>query len=138
MSEISQKIRACVRDPSVGGDFGEWGALRPDQRRQIRELCDICDEFEQTADALMQERSEWISVDERVPTTYNKYLVFKRGPHGGFLDIAYYTPNYTGQQVELEGRAVWFQFDSDWGDYELDNVTHWMPLPEPPKMKGGE
>lgn len=58
MSKISTRIRAYVNDPSVADDYGKWGALRPDQRRQIRELCDTCDEFERTADSLMQERRE--------------------------------------------------------------------------------
>lgn len=49
MSEISNRIRAYVNDPSVADQFGEWGALRPDQRRQIRELCDACDNYEKTA-----------------------------------------------------------------------------------------
>ena len=50
MSVISNKIRACVNDYSVSDHYGEWGALRPDQRAKIRELCDTCDMFEETAD----------------------------------------------------------------------------------------
>lgn len=56
MSKISERIRSYVNDPSVADEYGEWGALRPDQRKQIRELCDLCDKFEQTADALLQSR----------------------------------------------------------------------------------
>ena len=50
MSRIADKIRAYVNDYSVSEHYGEWGILRPDQRRLIRELCDTCDMFEKTAD----------------------------------------------------------------------------------------
>lgn len=55
MSVISAKIRAYVTDPSVSRHYGKWGALRPDQRRQIRKLCDTCDMFEETADRCYKE-----------------------------------------------------------------------------------
>ena len=55
MSETSTRIREYVNDLSVADYFGAWGALRPDQRRQIRELCDLCDMFEQTADKLNED-----------------------------------------------------------------------------------
>ena len=56
MSEISERIRAYVNDPTVAGDYGAWGALRPDQRGQIRALCDLCDAFERIADTLAEAR----------------------------------------------------------------------------------
>lgn len=58
MSAISEKIRSYVNDPTCADHYGAWGALRPDQRLQIRKLCDTCDEFERIADTLMQERRD--------------------------------------------------------------------------------
>lgn len=55
MSSISERIRSYVDDPTTSGNYGEWGALRPDQRRLIRKLCDICDIYEQAADAKQAE-----------------------------------------------------------------------------------
>ena len=49
MIGLSEKIRGYVSDPSVGANYGAWGALRPDQRKQIRELCDLCDLYEHAA-----------------------------------------------------------------------------------------
>ena len=51
MSRISDTIREYVNDPYVSDHYGEWGILRADQRRQIRQLCDACDGFEKAADA---------------------------------------------------------------------------------------
>jgi len=55
MSEISTRIREYVNDPTVSDHYGEWGALRADQRRQIRELCDTCDMYEKAADSIAAE-----------------------------------------------------------------------------------
>ena len=57
MSRISKQIRACVDDPESTGRlyYGEWGSLRPDQRRLIRKLCDECDAFERAADSFYAE-----------------------------------------------------------------------------------
>ena len=72
-------------------------------------------------------KSEWISVDERLPDKFGKYLVYRKSHYASYVDILAYDTN----------RSVWYFFDSEWGDCEVDNVTHWMPLPEAPKMKGG-
>jgi hypothetical protein len=58
---------------------------------------------------------EWISVEEMMPEQDGKYIVYTRT---GFTGMSYY--------YAIEGA---FGFDR-W------DVTHWMPLPEPPK--GGE
>ena len=52
MSKISSKVREFVNDYSISDHYGEWGALRVDQRQTIRKLCDTCDMFEKTADEL--------------------------------------------------------------------------------------
>lgn len=58
---------------------------------------------------------KWISVDERLPDKPMKYLVYTIGEKTGRFDIAYYGGYYDGFSV-LYG-----------------TVTHWMPLPQPPK-----
>ena len=30
-------------------------------------------------------------------------------------------------------KNVWYRYDSEWGHLTIDNVTHWMPLPDAPK-----
>lgn len=55
---------------------------------------------------------EWISVKDRLPEKQMKCLVYtKRGEYGGY-EITYYNEGFYLQYA---------------------NVTHWMPLSEPPK-----
>lgn len=59
---------------------------------------------------------EWISVDERLPEESACYLVNIVNHFGlDFVTFTHYTKCY------------------GWG---IPDVTHWMPLPEPPMMKG--
>lgn len=63
---------------------------------------------------------EWISVKERLPQATGKYLCAVKDKRGNIWTIA--------SDWSLEMKS-WF------GDYgEIKNiVTHWMPLPDPPK-----
>ena len=55
---------------------------------------------------------EWTSVKDRLPEKPMKCLVYtKRGEYGGY-EITYYNEGFYLQYA---------------------NVTHWMPLPQPPK-----
>ena len=60
---------------------------------------------------------EWISVYERLPEAYEDVLYFN------------------GQSVGVD----FICSDGTWCDEEVHGkpITHWMPLPEVPKMKGG-
>lgn len=117
MSRIATRIRGYVNDPTVSDRYGAWGALRPDQRRQIRELCDTCDMFEKVADELVKQ-SGWISVDERLPDKYGDYICCTRK---GTIWQLTYNPKYK-----------LFNVSYDNVENAMD-VTHWMPLPEAPK-----
>lgn len=66
MSEISSKVRDFVNDCSVSDHYGAWGILRADQRKTIRNLCDTCDMFEETADKLYIENKRLKEEIERL------------------------------------------------------------------------
>ena len=87
----------------------------------VVELCEAlqtlpcCDTYEGQAEYLIANGvtvQEWISVEERLPEQDGKYLAYTRK---GFTVLSYY--------YALEGAFGFEHWD----------VTHWMPLPEPPK-----
>ena len=64
-------------------------------------------------------KQEWISVEERLPVIQGKYLVYTYDRRMFMCDLIDHYCN---------------------GDLQFDDyrVTHWMPLPQPPQMKGAE
>ena len=59
-------------------------------------------------------RAEWISVEERLPEQYGPFLI---ADDKGNMEVATWTKQFG-----------WFS-----GGNRVKRVTHWMPLPEPPK-----
>lgn len=65
--------------------------------------------------------AEWISVTERLPEMFCAVLV-------------YCPKNKNIYEVYFNARGEWHFFDTSIAGKMLDDtVTHWMPLPEPPK-----
>ena len=88
------------------------------------EPCDIAaDQIERDQKEIAELREkvpQWISVKERLPIDrLKKYLVAFRDAGGSIVDMARYFPS--------DGWTC-----DNW-DVPQNLITHWMPLPEPPK-----
>lgn len=84
------------------------------------------------ADGMLVSKSEWISVEDRLPDNHRRVLVACEGiTIGGAAPIA----------IGSYGGGLWSLADADGTAYLTKYmhvvVTHWMPFPETPKMKGG-
>lgn len=74
--------------------------------------------------------NQWISVKDRLPQKItNKVLVLCKNKYVGF-----------GHYEKYKGAETWYNLESQkpFNDWDLDDcetyeVTHWMPLPEPPE-----
>ena len=62
---------------------------------------------------------EWVSVDDRLPKDWTDVLVSSRF---GFLETAVYTGTPGKWRIGWNGDML-----------EADSITHWMPIPQPPK-----
>ena len=68
---------------------------------------------------------DWISVEDSLPEVPDCYLVFRRNFYGmscGQITVCYWDGNN------------WFDnYHACSGQELYESVSHWMPLPEPPK-----
>ena len=83
---------------------------------------ELADPIEAVADYLLDSGvtvQEWISVTERLPEKGEEVLVFNTREN--WIGFAWLRPDETWT-------ALGFDFPFDLGE-----VTHWMPLPQPPK-----
>lgn len=83
--------------------------------------------LESERDAALAKVPKWISVKERLPEDDGEYLVLK--VHNYRKD-----DGWMAQEVALFLRTR----DPEWVIGNLCEVTHWMPLPEPPKDTKGD
>lgn len=104
-----------------------------------------------------RKQSGWISVEERMPESGEHCLVsctVKRcdGTLGQYICVGYYAEKFKHLAYGVDDDCVseyneendeyyiaegWYEVIKNWDDYGFvaidDFITHWMPLPEPPK-----
>ena len=98
---------------------------------------ELVDPIEAVADYLLDSGvtiHEWIPVTERLPEEDGRYAtvcnfgnVTTRGVLGFAKDFNKVTSYRTND------KNVWYEYDREYGFVKITYVTHWMPLPEPPK-----
>lgn len=112
------------------GEAGEERAIGPDEVRfsmnDIRENLDnIPTEY------------DWIPCNERQPEEDGEYLVTLRwSNYPNSVETLHFTNDLSSvDKVGYAGekRPGWYEYDSDYGCYEIDNVIAWMSRPEPYK-----
>ena len=79
---------------------------------------------------------EWISVKDRLPEEDGPYLVTTNS-FGDRQSVKFRWFAKDGENVDaydLAGQKdVWYLYDVECGYVSIKTVTHWMPLPNPPK-----
>ena len=79
---------------------------------------------------------EWISVKDRLPEEDGKYLVFEQSSGRTNTSILWFAKDARKvDRYDFKGRwkNAWYEYDSEWGHYTVNSVTHWQYLPQPPK-----
>ena len=116
--EIVQALRcckfgvSCENCPAVGNEdcFDEVNTA----------AADLIERLTAENAALREKVPQWISVEDRLPIDrLSKYLVAFRDAGGSIVDMARYFPS--------DGWTC-----DNW-EVPQNLITHWMPLPEPPK-----
>ncbi len=150
--ELINRMRMCVNGNCEGCTYEYEGLTNTEECKEdlISDAADAIEELQKALDAVNDAHNEgydvcywagrrdyepkWIPVTERVPELGQEVLVYAIGKDDGFIGdsvialserfIFRLFPSSDGVE---EWRSPWQYFDSN---YE---ITHWMPLPEPPK-----
>ena len=95
--------------------------MRSEANDYQQRVCDECEYYladneqsEDVTDINVGKKSEWISVDERLPDKYSSVLILCEG----------------------EMRIDYIDSYGSWHNNFQYRVDHWMPLPTPPKIGG--
>lgn len=113
--------RICIQQLGTLNDYPLLGEAAD----AIEELQEDNAALNGTVSNLIQQIEElskprWIPVAERLPEVFKHILV----------NIPGMAPHPTVQEAFREKNGMWY---SNGFRYGADEITHWMPLPEPPK-----
>ena len=106
-----------------------WDAKEEKQVKSLKGVFDFIDKFP-VEDV---QEVKWISVKDRLPDKEDEYLCISED----FIYIFEFAKDlYKVDKYSFDnrkGKSGFYEFDREWGYYEKERVTHWMPLPELPK-----
>ena len=136
MDELIKELRIYAND--------ETDEIRFDAADAIEELSAICEEQKAQIIAMAAEdKPLWIPVTERLPEEPGEYTVFIKDPFykrededfisfdGSYVTTAFYDKD-TGLWMESE-TSYYCANLSCVNTEKIFYITHWMPLPQPPK-----
>lgn len=111
-------------------EAGEERAIGPDEVRFSM------NDIRENLDNILTE-PVWIPCNERQPEEDGEYLVTLHwSDYPNSVETLHFTNDLSSvDEVGYAGekRPGWYEYDSDYGCYEIDNVIAWMPRPEPYK-----
>lgn len=84
----------------------------------------------------LEQEPKWIPVSERLPEKKGTYLVTQKATFTDYVYISvigYALNLYDVDEYDFANkkRSGWYNYDPEYGHYELDDVIAWMPLPLP-------
>ena len=129
---VREKLVELMGTNTCKHDYCEDCEYREDENACVAYLKDSMADHIISSGVTVQ---EWISAKDRLPEKKGAFLVYVKTKNKwcGYIKTTWFTPCYEGVEDHMQGKQVWYDYDSDWGDYEVRDVTHWMPLPQPPK-----
>jgi len=75
----------------------------------------------------------WVNIRKQKPPLDTPILVFRRFKYGVGIEIAEYVRPFNKKRPVF---GIHIEREKDgyvYGGFPLERVTHWMPLPEPPR-----
>lgn len=133
---LTEEVRSLRMAPKING----CGPENWEEQLEVMETClEAVRECDQNATEMrpgckpltLIDREAWVSVDERLPEPNSgAYWVAKKKRNGEWqMKLALFCDYGYAMPVDGKTDVTW----RDWDYTKIRNVSHWMPLPEPPK-----
>ena len=125
--ELVKRLKNCATQaaPCLTCDMTDDGSCIETLMKQaadaIEERCQQVDKFAEEAARLYAKQPKWIPVTERLPEQ-------KKAHYLCLLDDDSMAVVYWSKVPDWASKGEWTWHNPNWKE-----VTHWMPLPEPPK-----
>lgn len=112
--EIKKGLDVCSRSDAIAEHDECEGCPYYNNEDQI--LCGINTMMKDSIDYIeqLEKNTKWISVKDRMPEDFKTVIVLRDDLPGGLVDVTWVIAGL-------------------WGVPKGVNVTHWMPMPEPPE-----
>lgn len=104
----------------------------------MRDALTLIEHLESERDAAMVKVPGWISVEEKMPPEDTEVLVYATEKIKGFGSVTAIC-EYSETTSMFGNKTGRYDWSSPWEYFHVDyKITHWMPLPEPPKEVNDE
>ena len=129
-----------LRETSI--DFGESDYVSVMLIEAANAIEDLIAALTASNKVIAKNKLKWIPVTERLPEDRQRVLAIEpllTKPKTTYYRIVYFSDNLESvDSLEFDGknRCGFYYYDSDYGFCEVDGITHWMPLPQPPESEG--
>ena len=122
--EIKAAFKHCIEPVPYGCEVCPYNETCLEHAPEIDAIA-LIERLESERDEALAKVPKWISVEERMPDTTNVYLIHI---------VHRYNKNdeYRSMDVRLFFKG---EFETWQGLPDIYEVTHWMPMPEPPEVK---
>lgn len=127
--DIKAAFKHCIEPVPYGCEVCPYNETCLEHAPEIDAIA-LIERLESERDEALAKVQKWISVEERMPEHGTDVLVLT-APGTLSLGKNCVVAEYIHPRMEKSG--VFINFYAGYDDKNILAVTHWMPLPEPPK-----
>ena len=133
--EVVYKLE-CLICHATGGRYSKAGYELLDMERMVSDYMEQCME-QCELDAIKEARATfdatgWCNVKDQLPEMPGYYLIYDK--YDGHPRVVFF--HQVPEHLTSGRYAGITQYFGNVSDYASGRITHWQPLPEPPKEEG--